>query len=126
MSTGGGSANAAAHLLDRLEHGGRRRLVREAITVVTAPPSRIRVDASAPGRRGGAPHRGRGHGPAGRPGGRDQLAAIERHFGPRTRAVHVVPFDRTIGAGGPIGYDDVSSATRDAWLRIAADVADGL
>lgn len=146
MSAAGASANAAARLLERLERVGRRRLVREAVTVVTAAPSRIRVDASQPGGSkpgSGQPdsNRGRGrhgliasaiaarraHGHTGRAaGGRDQLAAIERHFGARTRAVHVVPFDRAIGAGGPIGYDDVSAATRDAWSRIAADVADGL
>jgi MinD-like ATPase involved in chromosome partitioning or flagellar assembly len=110
MSAVGPSAQGAARLLATLERDGRQRLVREAVTVATAAPSRIRVDASGSG------------GPAVAGG----IETIERHFGGRTRAVHVVPHDRAIGAGGPIDLDDVATATRDAWLRIAIDVADGL
>jgi MinD-like ATPase involved in chromosome partitioning or flagellar assembly len=96
------SGSAAVRLLDRLERDGQRRLVRHAVTVVTAAGGRLdamRHDAD--------------------------LAAIQRHFASRTRAVHVVPNDRALAAG-PARFGSAGAATRAAWLRIAAEVADGL
>nr|WP_234359688.1 chromosome partitioning protein [Plantactinospora sp. BC1] len=98
MSARNDSAETAARMLDHLEQSGRQRLVRQAVTVVSMPPSRKEID----------------------------LPAIERHFAARTRAVLLAPYERLIDTGEPIRYAGLSSATRDAWLKIAASVAEGL
>jgi hypothetical protein len=85
-------------MLDHLEQGGRRRLVRQAVTVVTMPPTRKDID----------------------------LDWIQQHFAARTRAVLVAPYERLIDSGEPIRYGELSGQTKDAWLKIAAAVADGL
>ena len=54
------------------------------------------------------------------------LPAIQRHFAARTRAVLLAPYERLIDSGEPIRYGLLSSATREAWLRVAAAVAEGL
>ncbi len=41
-------------------------------------------------------------------------------------AVLLAPYERLIDSGEPIRYAQLSSATRDAWLKIAAAVAEGL
>src|SRR5262249_34977240 len=84
----------AVKLLDRLEDSGQRRLVREAITVITAPqgrlePARRELDASA----------------------------IGQHFGSRTRVVHVVPFDRVLASGATPRFAAVSAASRPPRAR---------
>ncbi|MEV7231481.1 chromosome partitioning protein [Polymorphospora sp. NPDC051019] len=98
MSARNDSAEPAARMLDHLEQTGRQRLVRQAITVVSMPPSRKEID----------------------------LPAIERHFSARTRAVLLAPYERLIDSGEPVRYGQLSTATRDAWLKIAAAVAVGL
>lgn len=98
MSARDGSAQAAAQMLDQLEQSGRRQMVRHAVAIVTMPSSRRNVD----------------------------IRAVTRHFSARTRAVLIAPFDRAIAAGGPIRYDALSIATREAWTRIAATVTEGL
>jgi MinD-like ATPase involved in chromosome partitioning or flagellar assembly len=98
MSARNDSAETAARMLDHLEQSGRHRLVRQAITVVSMPPSRKDID----------------------------LPAIQRHFAARTRAVLLAPYERLIDSGEPIRYGMLSAATRDAWLRVAAAVAEGL
>lgn len=98
MSARNDSAETAARMLDHLEQSGRHRLVRQAITVVSMPPSRKDID----------------------------LPAIQRHFAARTRGVLLAPYERLIDSGEPIRYGLLSAATRDAWLRVAAAVADGL
>ncbi|MFF5172508.1 chromosome partitioning protein [Micromonospora sp. NPDC000089] len=98
MSARNDSAETAARMLDHLEQSGRHRLVRQAVTVVSMPPSRKELD----------------------------LPAIEAHFAARTRAVLLAPYERLIDTGEPIRYAGLSSATRDAWLKIAAAVAEGL
>ncbi|WP_422774552.1 chromosome partitioning protein [Plantactinospora sp. WMMC1484] len=98
MSARNDSAETAARMLDHLEQSGRQRLVRQAVTVVSMPPSRKEID----------------------------LPAIQRHFAARTRAVLLAPYERLIDTGEPIRYAQLSSATRDAWLKIAAAVAEGL
>ncbi|MEV0609730.1 chromosome partitioning protein [Polymorphospora rubra] len=98
MSARNDSAEPAARMLDHLEQTGRQRLVRQAITVVSMPPSRKEID----------------------------LPAIEQHFAARTRAVLLAPYERLIDSGEPVRYGQLSTATRDAWLKIAAAVAVGL
>ncbi|WKU08627.1 chromosome partitioning protein [Micromonospora sp. HUAS LYJ1] len=98
MSARNDSAETAARMLDHLEQSGRHRLVRQAVTVVSMPPSRKEID----------------------------LPAIQEHFAARTRAVLLAPYERLIDTGEPIRYGGLSSATRDAWLKIAAAVAEGL
>ncbi|MEV4845239.1 chromosome partitioning protein [Micromonospora matsumotoense] len=98
MSARNDSAETAARMLDHLEQSGRHRLVRQAVTVVSMPPSRKEID----------------------------LPAIQEHFAARTRAVLLAPYERLIDTGEPIRYGGLSSASRDAWLKIAAAVAEGL
>ncbi|TDC33105.1 chromosome partitioning protein [Micromonospora sp. 15K316] len=98
MSARNDSAETAARMLDHLEQSGRQRLVRQAVTVVSMPPSRKDID----------------------------LPAIQAHFAARTRAVLLAPYERLIDSGEPIRYGGLSTATRDAWLKIAAAVAEGL
>ncbi|MEV6374023.1 chromosome partitioning protein [Micromonospora musae] len=98
MSARNDSAETAARMLDHLEQSGRQRLVRQAVTVVSMPPSRKDID----------------------------LPAIQAHFAARTRSVLLAPYERLIDSGEPIRYAGLSTATRDAWLKIAAAVAEGL
>ncbi len=98
MSARGDSAETAARMLDHLEQTGRSSLVRHAVTVVSMPPSRRGLD----------------------------LPAIERHFSARTRAVLIAPYEPIIDSGEPIHYENISNASKEAWLRIASGVAEGL
>jgi MinD-like ATPase involved in chromosome partitioning or flagellar assembly len=98
MSARNDSAETAARMLDHLEQSGRQRLVRQSVTVVTMPPTRKDID----------------------------LPAIERHFAARTRAVLLAPYERLIDSGEPLRYGQLTASTRDAWLKIAAAVAEGL
>ena len=98
MSARNDSAETAARMLDHLEQSGRQRLVRQAISVVSMPPTRKDID----------------------------FPAIQRHFAARTRAVLVAPYEKLIDSGEPLRYGQLSSNTRDHWLKIAAAVAEGL
>ncbi len=98
MSARNDSAETAARMLDHLEQTGRQRLVRQAVTIVSLPPSRKELD----------------------------IPAIERHFAARTRAVLIAPYERMLDSGEPIDYARLSSESQDAWLSIAAAVAEGL
>jgi len=98
MSARNDSAETAARMLDHLEQTGRQRLVRQAVSVVSMPPTRKDID----------------------------LPAIQRHFAARTRAVLMAPYEKLIDSGEPLRYGQLSGQTRDAWLKIAAAVADGL
>jgi MinD-like ATPase involved in chromosome partitioning or flagellar assembly len=98
MSARNDSAETAARMLDHLEQTGRQRLVRQAVTVVSMPPSRKDID----------------------------LPPIQRHFAARTRAVLLAPYERLIDTGEPMRYGLLSASTREAWLRVAAAVAEGL
>ena len=98
MSARNDSAETAARMLDHLEQTGRQRLVRQAVTVVSMPPSRRDID----------------------------LPPIQRHFAARTRAVLLAPYERLIDTGEPLRYGLLSAGTREAWLRVAAAVAEGL
>ncbi|WP_230686447.1 MinD/ParA family ATP-binding protein [Catellatospora vulcania] len=98
MSARNDSAETAARMLDHLEQTGRSRLVRQAVTIVSLPPSRRELD----------------------------IPAIERHFAARTRAVLIAPYERMLDSGEPIDYGRLTEESQDAWLRIAASVAEGL
>jgi hypothetical protein len=91
------SAEAAARVLDHLERLGRVRTARQAVTLLALPENQSEVDA---------------------PG-------IERHFAARTRAVVRIPYDHAVQAR-PIDYRQLSDATRTAWVRAAAAIAEGL
>jgi MinD-like ATPase involved in chromosome partitioning or flagellar assembly len=98
MSARNDSAETAARMLDHLEQIGRHQLVRKAVTVVSMPASNKQID----------------------------LPSIQRHFGFRTRAVLVAPYEPLLDSGEPIRYGVLSKASRRAWLRIAATVAEGI
>jgi MinD-like ATPase involved in chromosome partitioning or flagellar assembly len=98
MSARNDSAETAARLLDHLEQTGRIELVRRAAVVVTMPPHRKDVNP--------------------RP--------IERHFDARCRIVMRVPYDKHVDSGAPVRYTALSDESRQAWLRVAAAIADGL
>jgi MinD-like ATPase involved in chromosome partitioning or flagellar assembly len=98
MSARNDSAETAARMLDHLEQSGRQRLVRQAISIVSMPPTRKDID----------------------------LPAIQRHFAARTRAVLISPYEKLIDSGEPLRYGQLSADTRHAWLKIAAAVAEGL
>jgi MinD-like ATPase involved in chromosome partitioning or flagellar assembly len=98
MSARNDSAETAARMLDHLEQSGRQRLVRQAISIVSMPPTRKDID----------------------------LPAIQRHFAARTRAVLMAPYEKLIDSGEPLRYGQLSAGTKDAWLKIAAAVAEGL
>jgi MinD-like ATPase involved in chromosome partitioning or flagellar assembly len=98
MSARNDSAETAARMLDHLEQSGRQRLVRQAVSIVSMPPTRKDID----------------------------LPAIERHFAARTRAVLLAPYEKLIDSGEPLRYGQLSGGTKDAWLKIAAAVAEGL
>jgi MinD-like ATPase involved in chromosome partitioning or flagellar assembly len=50
---------------------------------------------------------------------------LQEHFAPRCRAVVRVPFDRHLETGAEIVLDELAPATRRAYVRLAAAVADG-
>ena len=54
------------------------------------------------------------------------LPAIQRHFAARTRGVLVAPYEALLDSGEPIQYAELSNKSRDAWLKIAAAIAEGL
>jgi len=98
MSARNDSAETAARMLDHLEQTGRQRLVHQAVSIVSMPPSRKELD----------------------------VPAIERHFAARTRAVLMAPYERMLDSGEPIDYARLSQESEDAWLAIAAAVAEGM
>ena len=56
-----------------------------------------------------------------------QLARrLRGHFGSLTRAVLEVPHDPALVDGGAITFELLSRRTREAWLTVAATVAEGL
>ena len=97
------TAQSASWLLDGLRSSnGSRRAVKQAVTVLTTTstsPSAGDVALSA---------------------------RLHDHFSRRTRAVVDVPYDAALQDGGPIDYDALSPASRAAWLRVSAAIADGL
>ncbi|HEY0247811.1 MAG TPA: chromosome partitioning protein [Gryllotalpicola sp.] len=93
------TAASAAWLVDGLREKGLEDKVADAVTVLSA-------SSESPD---------------------PQLARrLRGHFGSLTRAVLEVPHDPALVDGGAISYELLSRRTREAWLRVAAKVAEGL
>jgi len=90
-------ARAASLTLDWLEKHGYEQLARQAVVVINAVRPRGSVD----------------------------IGQLEQHFVRRVRSVLRVPFDRHLEAGAEIIFDQLAPATRQAYLEVAATVADG-
>lgn len=93
------TAQSAAWALDALRAKGHEEAVRRAVTILSAPSPKV---------------------------DKDLRTRLRGHFGALTRAVVEVPHDKALVSGGPIDYEALQPATRDAWLRATAIVADGL
>lgn len=92
------AARSAFATLDWLEHHGRGHLVPNATVVISASrPGKSSVEL-------------------------DKLAA---QFLTRIRAVHVIPFDDHLAQGSEIVLDLMAGRTRQAFLELAASIADG-
>lgn len=91
-------ARSASATLDWLEVHGRGDLVRSSVAVVNAV----------------------------RPGsGAVDIDRLEAHFASRCRAVVRVPHDAHLETGAEVELDQLRAGTRDAVLRLAAEVAGG-
>ena len=93
------TAASAAWLLDGLREKGFDQKIDEAVTILTAPSAK-------PDRK--------------------LAERLERHFSQVTADVVHVPFDPALVDGGPIDFDALSPETRDAWLTVAASIAQRL
>jgi len=92
------AARAVSFLLSWLTEHGHGTLVRDAVLVINAVPPRL--------------------GPV-------NLDEIERHFAQRVRSVVRIPWDQHLETGARTALEDLAPATRDAYVRLAASVADG-
>lgn len=91
-------ASSASATLDWLDAHGYRHLVEQSITVVNmVRPGKTSVD----------------------------LSKIVEHFGRRSRAVRVIPFDPHLEQGAEVDLDALRPATRAALLETAAAVTAG-
>lgn len=86
------AAFAADWMLDLLVDMGMERLVGNALTLVSCAT----------------------------PNPPPLLDDLSRHFGTRTRAVAVVPYDPVLETGSSIEYRALAPATKRAWMRAAA------
>ncbi len=93
------TAQSAAWLIDALRAAGRHEAVRNAVTVLAAPGRDL---------DGGLSDR------------------LHSHFSQLTRAVLDVPHDEVLVPGGPLNIATLSPASRTAWLRVTATIAEGL
>jgi putative peptide zinc metalloprotease protein len=91
------AAEASYRTLECLDRRGRSDLVRDSVVVINTLEGdrRIRVDV------------------------------IERAFAAHCRAVVRVPRDRHLRLGTPIEIDALQRCTRDAWVKLAATLAEG-
>lgn len=93
------TAASAAWLLDGLREKGFDRKIDDAVTILAAPSAK-------PDRK--------------------LAERLERHFAQVTGDVVHVPFDPALVDGGPIDFDALSPESRDAWLSVAASIAQRL
>jgi putative peptide zinc metalloprotease protein len=105
------SARTAASTLDWLEQNGHADLVGESVAVINAL-WRGNSDGSL---EESFLNRSR----------LVETDRIEKHFQTRCRAVVRVPWDPQLDAGAEAELGDLSAQTRDAYLELAAVVADG-
>lgn len=90
-------AQSASATLDWLNLHGYEQLAANSVVVVSAAhPENATIDM-------------------------DQLIA---HFRSRTRAVHVIPFDRHLSEGATVDLDRISKETKQAYMELAAIVAE--
>ena len=90
-------ARSASLTLDWLARHGHERLARSSVVVINAVRERTLVDVDR----------------------------LQEHFAPRCRAVVRIPFDRHLETGAEISLGELAPATRRAYVRLAAAVADG-
>jgi MinD-like ATPase involved in chromosome partitioning or flagellar assembly len=92
-------ARSASATLDWLQAHGYGDLVRDGVVVlaVVRPRSKSSID----------------------------LGRLEQHFATRCRAVVRVPYDAHLEEGAEVELDQLSKATADAYLALAAEVGDG-
>jgi MinD-like ATPase involved in chromosome partitioning or flagellar assembly len=92
-------ARSASATLDWLEAHGYGDLVRNAVVVLSTvrPRSKSTVD----------------------------LDRLEQHFAGRCRAVVRIPYDAHLEEGAEVELEQLSPATTEAYLRLAATVGDG-
>ena len=92
------AARSALATLDWLQHHGYAHLVSEAIIVIASSrPGPVPIDN----------------------------ARFTRNFLTRVRAVHGIPFDRHLAEGGEVSLELMNHKTRDAFMGLAATIADG-
>lgn len=96
------TAGGASWTLDHLMEIGHADKVRNAVTILSAPKAATDPDQKQ------MQHR------------------FREHFAARTRVVIDVPFDPALVDGDSIVFDALSPATREAWLHVAAAIAEGL
>jgi putative peptide zinc metalloprotease protein len=92
-------ARAASLTLDWLDQNGYQALVRGAVAVLNQSESRVRTLV--------------------------RVDLVEEHFRRRCRATMSVPCDPHLEAGAQSELGQLRQPTRDAYLRLAAEVADG-
>ena len=93
------TAASAAWLLDGLRARGFGDKIAQAVTLLSAPSQQPDEQLNK---------------------------RLHRHFSQLTRQVVDVPHDSALVDGGTINFDALAPATREAWLRAAACVAEGL
>jgi len=93
------TAASAAWLIDGLREKGHERKVQNAVTVLAAPA--LNSDPALAKR-------------------------LHAHFDQLTRSVLHVPYDPALVGGGPIEFAALAPTTREAWLQVAASVAEGM
>lgn len=93
------AAFAADWMLELLVEDGYAAKVEHAVTVFSTPAPEVEKAA---------------------------YADLASHFASRTRAVIQTPYDAALDHGGRIDYHSLSPQTRDAWVRVAAVIAQGL
>jgi MinD-like ATPase involved in chromosome partitioning or flagellar assembly len=90
-------ARSASLTLDWLDKHGYGTLARSSVVVINAVRERGLVDVDK----------------------------LQEHFSRRSRAVVRIPYDRHLETGAEIVLDELAPATRRAYVRLAAAVADG-
>jgi hypothetical protein len=90
------AAFTADWMLDLLDETGMDELVADAVTLISCPT----------------------------PGEQPLMSDLTRHFGTRTRAVVVVPYDQSLEMGSSIEYADLQAETRQAWLRAVSTIVE--